>query len=136
MPDDFHRRGDDLLETPADLIEQTRSARHRIPEQCIDLVAVDLTKNEDLQIAQRHVEHLSRSESKSFENAVRGDLVRTSEQRQRVGHDVGVKADWDYMARRDDRRSIGVHTPVSSSAPVPSTPTVAERPHRPHPPRS
>ena len=54
---------DDLLEALADLVEQPRSARHRIPQKRINLVAIDVADDKDLQVVHVHVEHTGAPQS-------------------------------------------------------------------------
>ena len=91
--DDLAGHGCDLLEALADLVEQPGPTGHRIPQESVHLVAVDVADDQDLQILHVHVEHAGRGEAQGLEHAVGGRLVRAGRQRQRVGDHVGVEAD-------------------------------------------
>src|ERR1700687_1059407 len=61
----------------ANLIKQSRTTGHRIPQQRIDFISINVTNNEDLQILNVHVEDPASRKTYSFEHAVCGRLVCT-----------------------------------------------------------
>ena len=74
----------DLPEAFAQLIEESRSAGHRIPQQRVHLAAVDVADHEDLQVVHVHVEHTRRAEPQGFQHAVGSLGTVARRQRQHV----------------------------------------------------
>ena len=57
------RRPHDFGESFADLVEEPRASRHRIPQQPVHVVAISVADHEDLQVVQVHVENACRTEN-------------------------------------------------------------------------
>ena len=94
-----HRAGcvDDLREAFAQLVEQSRPAGHGIPQQRVDVVAVDVADHENLQVVQVHVEDLRGADPQRLQHAVRGLGAVAGRQRQHVR---GCLVTWSRLLLR------------------------------------
>ena len=83
---------DNFLEAGANLIEKTRPARHRIPEDCVDLLTAHVPDHKYLEIASVHIQHACGCHADRFEEAVGDHAILAGRKRESVSYHIGVEA--------------------------------------------
>lgn len=89
---------DDFFEAAANLVQQPRTSRHRVPQQSIHFLSIDMPNDKYLKVFHVHVEHPGRAEPQRFQDAVCGGLIRTGRQRDGISYHVGIKPDRIYLS--------------------------------------
>ena len=82
MGDNLPSRAHDVRKALAETIEESRAAGHRVPQQAVDLVAVHVADDQDLEVFHVHVEHAGGAEAERLQDAVRGGGAVAARQRE------------------------------------------------------